>query len=124
MHHGQSTSDDVAGGLLNSLEEGLLENDHRWDASNFGQLERFIYDFLVGGASAGESVRLKLQTPLFVADALLAAAQKQLEQELQVATLVSVLACYVMVALAGCCKPSILEYRQRMVVLFSSGSAA
>ncbi len=41
-----------------------------------------MVDFLVGGASAGESLRLKLQTPLFVSDALLEAARQQLEAEL------------------------------------------
>lgn len=40
-----------------------------------------MVDFLVGGASAGESLRLKLQTPLFVSDALLEAARQQLEAE-------------------------------------------
>jgi hypothetical protein len=41
-----------------------------------------MVDFLVGGAAAGESLRLKLQTPLFVADALLEAARAQLASEL------------------------------------------
>ena len=63
-----------------------LQQDARWTASQFNHLEQFIYDFLVGGASAGESVRLKLQTPLFVADALLAAAQQTLRQELELVT--------------------------------------
>ncbi len=40
-----------------------------------------MVDYLVGGASAGESLRLKLQTPLFVSDALLEAARQQLEAE-------------------------------------------
>lgn len=39
----------------------------------------------MGGARAGERVRLKLETPLFVADALLAAAGLQLQNELATA---------------------------------------
>ena len=50
-------------------------------ASRFGELERFVADFLTGGPAAGESLRLKLQTPLFVADALLDAAGQQLAAE-------------------------------------------
>jgi len=73
-------------GPLESSGSGQLQKDQRWDASHYGNLEQFIYDYLVGGASAGESVRLKLQTPLFVADAILQAAQRQLDEELQTAT--------------------------------------
>ena len=73
-------------GPLESSGSGQLQKDKRWDASHYGNLEQFIYDYLVGGASAGESVRLKLQTPLFVADAILQAAQRQLVEELQIAT--------------------------------------
>jgi hypothetical protein len=63
--------------------------------TRFGEFERFIYDFLVGGsgkeapasgggasdAGIGEGLRLKLQTPLSVADALLGAAGRQLAAE-------------------------------------------
>lgn len=78
--------DDGSAGPLESSGSGQLQKDKRWDASHYGNLEQFIYDYLVGGASAGESVRLKLQTPLFVADAILQAAQRQLVEELQIAT--------------------------------------
>ena len=77
---------DCAAGPLESSGSGQLQKDQRWDASHYGNLEQFIYDYLVGGASAGETVRLKLQTPLFVADALLQAAQRQLVEELQTAS--------------------------------------
>jgi hypothetical protein len=62
--------------------------------ARFGDFERFIYDFLVGGSGKegdpkgsgiGEGLRLKLQTPLFVADALVAAAGRQLAAELAAA---------------------------------------
>ena len=63
-----------------------LSEDAQWRASRFGQLEDFIFDFLVGGGrTAAEALRLKLQTPLFVADALLAAAGQQLAAELATA---------------------------------------
>jgi hypothetical protein len=57
----------------------------------FGEFEKFIYDFLVGSEAAasgaggslhgGEGLRLKLQTPLFVADALMEAARVRLEAQ-------------------------------------------
>jgi hypothetical protein len=59
----------------------------------FGEFEKFIYDFLVGSAgsssgsmrSGGEGLRLKLQTPLFVADALMEAARVRLQGEIAAA---------------------------------------
>ena len=60
-----------------------LARDGRWRSSRFEGLESFVRDFLLQGD--GESVRLKLQTPLFVAEALLQAAAKALENEAQVA---------------------------------------
>ncbi|KAL3157911.1 hypothetical protein ABBQ32_012318 [Trebouxia sp. C0010 RCD-2024] len=77
---------DEAAGALQTSDNGQLQQDGRWDASHYGNLEQFIYDYLTGGASAGESVRLKLQTPLFVAEALAQAAHRQLTDELQTAT--------------------------------------
>lgn len=65
--------------------EGSLAGDPRWQESKFGSLERFMIDFLAGGAGGSESMRLKLQTPLFVASALLDAARKQLEADLSLA---------------------------------------
>jgi hypothetical protein len=54
-------------------------------SQRFGEFERFIYDFLSGGGAGaggvGEGLRLKLQTPLFVADALAAAAGRQIAAE-------------------------------------------
>lgn len=67
----------------------------------FGEFEKFIYDFLVGSDASGtssssssggdssikggEGLRLKLQTPLFVADALMEAARVRLDGELAAA---------------------------------------
>ena len=71
----------AGGNSLPVLDEDSLARDQSWQKSRFGELESFMVEFLVGGASAGESLRLKLQTPLFVSDALLEAARQQLEAE-------------------------------------------
>ena len=67
-----------AGKRLGSSKRSQLQSDSAWADSRFNALEGFISDYLAGGASAGEGVRLKLQTPLFVSEALLDTAQKQL----------------------------------------------
>ena len=74
-------------GQLSGGEARRLAEDGQWRASRFGELEKFIFDFLVGGGGVdgGEAVRLKLQTPLFVTDALLEAAGQQLAAELETA---------------------------------------
>lgn len=82
----QSRAADYCAGALQTSNNGQLQQDGRWDASHYGNLEQFIYDYLTGGTSAGETVRLKLQTPLFVAEALAQAAHFQLTDELETAT--------------------------------------
>lgn len=73
-------------------EQNRLASDPGWITSRFEQLEFFIKDFLLGGeeesqerSGRSESVRLKLRTPLFVAEALIAAARTQLLAEAEVA---------------------------------------
>ncbi|GLI66055.1 hypothetical protein VaNZ11_009770 [Volvox africanus] len=64
--------------------EAVLASSPDWRSSNFGELERQVSNFLIGGGEGGgEGVRLKLQTPLFVADALLGAAGRQLAVDLE-----------------------------------------
>jgi len=87
----QSYLSPAGGNSLPVLNEQSLAGDQNWQRSRFGELEAFMVDFLVGGASAGESLRLKLQTPLFVSDALLEAARQQLEAELLAAKQVRML---------------------------------
>ena len=70
---------------MSDADKQALEGDPKWESSRFGELEKFILDYLVGGSSAGESVRLKLQSPLYVTDALLEAAAQQLSEDLEVA---------------------------------------
>ena len=65
-------------------QRSRLQADPAWAASRFADLETFIFDFLSGSAG-GEGVRLKLQTPLSISEALLAAATQQLRDELDVA---------------------------------------
>lgn len=77
---------DYCAGALQTSNNGQLQQDGRWDGSHYGNLGQFIYDYLTGGTSAGETVRLKLQTPLFVAEALAQAAHRQLTDELETAT--------------------------------------
>lgn len=72
-------------------QQASLADSNDYKASRFGELEDFIFQFLVGTASGGEGARLKLQTPLFVSEALLSAAQRVLEGELEVAKQVCLL---------------------------------
>ena len=84
-----------AGKRLGSSERSQLQSNSNWEASRFSVLESFIADYLAGGQSAGEGVRLKLQTPLFVSEALLDTAQKQLADLLATAEEVSVCLSYI-----------------------------
>ena len=61
----------------------LLESP-LWQKSGFADLEALLLQYLVGSGpnNISESVRLKLQTPLAVADALLGASQQQLQGDL------------------------------------------
>lgn len=78
-----------AGKRLGESERSQLQSNSGWVDSRFSVLEGFISAYLAGGASAGEGVRLKLQTPLFVSEALLDTAQKQLSDLLATAEEVS-----------------------------------
>ena len=83
------TSGHLAGKRLGDSERSQLQSNSAWVDSRFSALEGFISAYLAGGASAGEGVRLKLQTPLFVSEALLDTAQKQLSDLLTTAEEVS-----------------------------------
>lgn len=76
---------DLGTGALSAREENILADDPLWQASGFDELESFMRDFLIGGTElGGESARIKLQTPLFVAEALVSAASSVLTSELEV----------------------------------------
>ena len=103
----RALADGTSGNAQTDRERAHLRTMDSWKASRFERLETFIREFLLGGpmvdpevsgadgstASArpnaetrplSESLRLKLQTPLFVADALIGAARTQIEAELLV----------------------------------------
>jgi small GTP-binding protein len=98
-----SSSGGKGGSMQHQMEKAaaLMAEDSQWTNSKFGSLERFIYKFLVGDSNTtaapssssgvggvsggGERARLKLQTPLFVADALLEASRQALVAELEIA---------------------------------------
>ena len=71
------------GGLYADGASSELERDDRWRSSRFAPMEEFVAEFFSGqgGAASAESIRLKLQTPLYVADALLNASGRQLKNE-------------------------------------------
>jgi hypothetical protein len=73
-----------SGGILSSIDDQQLALSPAWGSSGFADLEAFLLGFLVGSepGKASESVRLKLQTPLSIADALLGASEQQLKGDL------------------------------------------
>lgn len=67
-----------------SVDLEALGSDPRWSESQFESLERFLVSFLSSGGEgqAGELFRLKLTTPLAVAEALLDAGGRLVRSEL------------------------------------------
>eukprot|EP00241_Pyramimonas_parkeae_P004314 CAMPEP_0114258020 /NCGR_PEP_ID=MMETSP0058-20121206/19067_1 /TAXON_ID=36894 /ORGANISM="Pyramimonas parkeae, CCMP726" /LENGTH=840 /DNA_ID=CAMNT_0001372833 /DNA_START=335 /DNA_END=2857 /DNA_ORIENTATION=+ len=64
-----------------------LAADSQWEGSGFGAAEQWVFNFLAGGGEEGEgeALRLKLNTPLAVASALMDACERQLEEEMKAA---------------------------------------
>lgn len=78
---------DTGAGILTRGEKEYLSTSQQWKSSRFENLESHVRDFLLGGTTengTSQSLKLKLQTPLFVAEALMDAAKTQLESELAV----------------------------------------
>ncbi|CAK9147067.1 unnamed protein product [Ilex paraguariensis] len=68
---------------LKDYEESSMDNSH-WKISSFYELEKFLYSFLDGSTSMGiERMKLKLETPVGIAEQLLSACQKLVRQECQ-----------------------------------------
>ncbi|KAK9137248.1 hypothetical protein Sjap_007842 [Stephania japonica] len=66
--------------------KSLLANDSYWKNSGFIEFEQFLFSFLDGSTDAGkERMKLKLGTPLGIADRLLAACQTTVRDELECA---------------------------------------
>ncbi|XP_020583547.1 probable transmembrane GTPase FZO-like, chloroplastic [Phalaenopsis equestris] len=62
--------------------EELLYNDPRWISSKFGELENFLYSFLDGSTDTGmERMKLKLETPVAIAERLLDSSERLLLQQ-------------------------------------------
>ncbi|MCL7038402.1 hypothetical protein MKW94_010241, partial [Papaver nudicaule] len=62
--------------------EELLGTDSRWKSSGFDELENFLFSFLDRSADAGmERMRLKLETPLRIADRLITACETLVMKE-------------------------------------------
>ncbi|KVH94393.1 Aldolase-type TIM barrel [Cynara cardunculus var. scolymus] len=59
-------------------------NDSYWEMTSFYELEKYLYSFLDGSTSTGiERMKLKLETPIAIAEQLLSASQKIVEQDCQ-----------------------------------------
>ncbi|XP_078445105.1 FZO-like protein [Wolffia australiana] len=70
---------------LSSSSEVLL-SDVRWLTSGFPELEDFLYSFLDGSTDTGmERMKLKLETPIGIADRLLTACEAQVKYEFECA---------------------------------------
>ncbi|ONK60627.1 uncharacterized protein A4U43_C08F20720 [Asparagus officinalis] len=60
----------------------LLSNDPRWATSRFYELEKFLFSFLDGSTEYGmERMRLKLETPIGIADRLLSFCVRLVKQD-------------------------------------------
>ncbi|ONK67439.1 uncharacterized protein A4U43_C05F50 [Asparagus officinalis] len=60
----------------------LLSNDPRWTTSRFYELEKFLFSFLDGSTENGmERMRLKLETPIGIADRLLSSCVRLVKQD-------------------------------------------
>ncbi|XP_072958809.1 probable transmembrane GTPase FZO-like, chloroplastic isoform X1 [Typha angustifolia] len=73
--------------LSSSLGDGIsyekvLFDDPGWTTSRFYELEKFLYSFLDGSTDTGmERVRLKLETPIAIADRLLNSCERVVKKE-------------------------------------------
>ncbi|XP_030552797.1 probable transmembrane GTPase FZO-like, chloroplastic isoform X4 [Rhodamnia argentea] len=60
----------------------LLVSDSRWRVGSFYKLEKFLYSFLDGSTSMGmERVKLKLETPIGIAERLVSSCETALRQD-------------------------------------------
>ena len=63
-----------------SIDLHILSKDPKWMSSGFSELENFIFSFLDASTNMGaDRVRLKLETPIGIATALLAATEELLQ---------------------------------------------
>lgn len=66
--------------------QGLSVSDPDWIISSFYDLEKFLYSFLDGSTSTGkERIRLKLETPVTIAEQLISSCDSLLRKDCQIA---------------------------------------
>lgn len=64
--------------------EELSGNDSYWETTSFYELEKYLFSFLDGSTSTGtERMKLKLETPIAIAEQLLTASQNLVERDCQ-----------------------------------------
>ncbi|KAD6120139.1 hypothetical protein R6Q59_026156 [Mikania micrantha] len=69
---------------IGEKHEELAGNDSYWETTSFFDLEKYLYSFLDRSTSTGtERMKLKLETPIAIAEQLLSASQKLVEQDYQ-----------------------------------------
>ncbi|KAL8224889.1 hypothetical protein R6Q57_017446 [Mikania cordata] len=69
---------------IGEKHEELAGNDSYWETASFFDLEKYLYSFLDRSTSTGtERMKLKLETPIAIAEQLLSASQKFVEQDYQ-----------------------------------------
>lgn len=73
-----------SGGNVVGEYDGQLMTNSNWKISNFSELEKYLYSFLDGSTSTGiERMKLKLGTPLGIAEQLLSSCRKNVREEHQ-----------------------------------------
>lgn len=66
--------------------QGLSISDPDWRISSFYTIEKFLYSFLDGSTSTGkERIRLKLETPVTIAEQLISSCSSLLRKDCQIA---------------------------------------
>ncbi|KAK1561189.1 hypothetical protein Q3G72_035297 [Acer saccharum] len=64
----------------------LSVNDSHWETNSFDKLEKFLYSFLDGSSSTGmDRMKLKLETPIRIAERLLSSCETLVRQDCQYA---------------------------------------
>lgn len=74
----------LASSNVHERNEEFTMNHSHWRTNSFFDLEKFLYSFLDGSTSTGiERMKLKLETPVGIAEQILSACQKLVRQDCQ-----------------------------------------
>ncbi|KAJ7972800.1 Thiamine phosphate synthase [Quillaja saponaria] len=72
----------LASANVEKHREELSVSDSQWRVSSFYELEKFLYSFLDGSTSSGmERMKLKLETPIAIADRLITSCDTLVKQD-------------------------------------------